>query len=1053
MKKITLFLLSGMLPVLASGQAKTVPYASGLYQDSDWTVVDVNKDSKTWTDESSSYSFSGSGYTTGKKFTYHSSNSADDWFISPAITLEAGKEYKVKFFNKNTYAERLEVKVATSNDVEELASGVKIAGYEDAKHSGYIRVSGLFTPEQTGEYFIGIHAYSTPNQGWIYITGFEVVENVFAPASVSKLTCTPGEERALTATLAWELPTTDNDGAALPEGASFDEVTIVRDGKTVASLDGTATSWTDTEATGLTPGKHSYEVSVVVNGAKSAPVKVDSKYIGPVQAQVLPFDANVKAMTQEDFDLLWTPVKGRESASTANWEFKVSSYYGNSIQYCGGSGKRQDDWVISPSMKFAEAGIYRLSVKMSYNTSSKTRFDILLGRGSVIGGYETVIKNFTSIPSTDTDYEIIFPVESPGEYGIAFHAYDETGSYNTYCIRNFVVEKWVMTPAQVADLTATVNDDATVSLAWTNPARSNVDTDLTSLAKVELYCDGELAETFGEAAPGAAMTYVHTPAAAGVHTYHVVAYSVDGPADGEPVKVTTGWVGDETQELPYTTSFASTDPTVPIWSGLNANEDGSEWVIKNAAVLAVNKDGGYGYRNNDYLLSPYFNLTPGYYKVVYSIKGAGKNVEMKIGTVSDKNDVAATFTQLGTVKLPGQSYASDYTVVFKIETEGRYAIALLNDMITSSSDYDTQVTKFSLAVEPVLPQAVTDLVVTPDPDMGLYATVSWMNPAQSTVEGVVPELVKAEVSRNGEVVATITEGLAAGATADYVDEVPNAGEYTYSVTVYTADGASKATTVKSPWIGAGMDLPWNCDESFSQAGWTMFNINNDKYTDGSPKTWETNSSSIYILSTAVNTNDWAITPRLNFNDGHVYTITVKAGYSSEAGEFDLVYGTALDPEAMTVPIATVNVDTHKYNEALTEQTFKVKAVNPAAAALMVEEAGEEDNVVVVPAGVGTIGLHANKPLDIVVKRFAINGGVALGIVGVESDKVGGVTLSGSTVSFGSTADEVAVVDLAGKTVMAAADADSISLAGLAKGVYLVRATFGNEIVTVKVLNR
>ncbi|MCM1309441.1 MAG: T9SS type A sorting domain-containing protein [Bacteroides sp.] len=1065
MKKIVTFLLAaGLLPATIWADSKTAPYASGLYQDSDWTVVDVNNDSKTWTDDKSSDHFKGSGYTTGKIYSYSSSNPGDDWLISPAIYLEAGKEYKAKYWvQTGNYIESLELKYAVEGNAQALSSGVLLTGFtEEKKYNNSERQVAVFTVETSGDYYFGLHAYSPKDKGWIYVTGFEVCENVFAPAGVSSLTCTPGEDRALSATLTWTLPTTDNDGAPLPEGASFDEIIIKRDGAPVrTNIDANATEWTDSETAGLTPGFHTYEVAVVVNGAQSAFTSVTSKYIGPVEAMALPYDAGVKTLTQDDFDLFWVVVKGRNSTTTNNWKLAISSYSGNNIQYSPGSGKVQDNWLISPQMKFTEAGVYKLSINMSYTNYTKTDFDILLGSGTTIGGYTDVIKNYTDIPSNDTDFEIFFTVETPGEYGIAFHPHASESSYYAYYLKNFKVEKWHSTPEHITDLTTTVNDDATVTLNWTNPSKTNTGADLTDLTKVELYCNDELAETFTDVTPGTAMSHTHTPATAGVHTYHVVAHSSEGAADGEPVKVTTAWVGDETQTLPYTTQFAATDATAPIWSGLNANDDGSQWVISTSgATLAVDKTQD-AYRNGDYLLSPYFDFTPGYYSFRYTIKGAGKNAKLSVGTVSDKTDVAATFSSLGSITLPGQSWTSDYEIVAKIENEGKYAIALYSNDYVSSSDYNIVVTKVQFAYKPVLPDIASNVTVTPAANLSLSATISWTNPSTSNVEGITPELVKAEISRNGEVIGEVTSGLATGEEAFYVDEtVPNAGEYTYSVTVYGPEGAStaKPTEVKSPWIGAGLNMPFDCSDGFRGAGWTIFNVNNDSNNYG-PITWEAGYNSIYITSGNNTPDDWAITPRLNFNPGSRYKVTVTSYYSNDYGpvDWDLHFGTSVDPESQIIKIATI----HTSNPSASKQTdvFYLETTSVGEVVLVAEFDDEEEGdteeeetpaAISVPSGVGTIGMHANNKGAFNVSQFSIiEEKTSSEIEEIEAE--GNIIVTAEAVIFGAEASSAAVVDLAGKTLASGSNVTSLPLTSLAKGVYVVTATIDDKTTTIKIV--
>ena len=59
-----------------------------------WTFIDANKDEKTWV-------FSADGVPTRVYYSYHSTNQADDWFISPEITVPAAGTYVVRFTCKS----------------------------------------------------------------------------------------------------------------------------------------------------------------------------------------------------------------------------------------------------------------------------------------------------------------------------------------------------------------------------------------------------------------------------------------------------------------------------------------------------------------------------------------------------------------------------------------------------------------------------------------------------------------------------------------------------------------------------------------------------------------------------------------------------------------------------------------------------------------------------------------------------------------------------------------------------------------------------------------
>lgn len=1038
---------------LSAGAAEQLPYYSELGGDSNWSVYDVNNDGKTWVSGTDS-NMSATGASHLIKYSWNTAMAADDWYISPAIHLEAGVEYKTKIWYKcsKSYPEKFSLSYATGSSVSDLAAGTQVYSME-IKTDKWTKKAETFTVPETGDYHFGIHCFSDKDKMTVYLTGFEIAEDVFAPAKPGSLTCTPGEDRALTATLSWVLPTTDADGMALPEDASFDAVTVYRDGIQVAQLEGTATTWTDDATAGLTPGYHTYEVSVTINGFSSAKAEVNSKYVGPVEAYTLPYTLDFPNMDQEAFELFWTPVKGRNSTTTENWKFTPSPYYGNRFSFYPGSSKTSDDWLISPQFKFEEAGTYKLTLKMAWNGANTTNVDVLFGEGNTIGGYEQVIGTMTKIPTDATEFTFYVDVDTPGEYGFAIHNNKQESTYSTYYLSAFSVVRSLLTPVHVSDLLATVEGE-NVNLTWTNPTLTNTGTTLTQLEKVELYRNNELIQSFTETAPGEVMTYLDTPGISGVITYHVLPYGPQGAAEGEAVKVNTAWVGDETQALPYTTSFANNDVTRPIWSGYDANNDGNTWVIGTSAKLGTDIDNDY-YRNNDYLLAPYMDLEAGFYELAYSIKGGAKNKVFAVGVVSDKANAPTTFTKLGEIKQTA-TYNTEYKVVVNVAQGGHFAFALLdNDWVDSRNDNPDEVTKFSAQWLAVVPEPATGLAVVPAADLSLSAEITWTNPTSTNVAGVVPEITKAVISRNGVEIGTVEEGLQPGETASFTDsEVPSAGIYTYSVAIYGAQGCSAkaAPSVASPWIGGGLDLPYVCDNEFTASEWTIHNVNGDIRSEaagGGPITWEVNSSYMNCTTTSGLPDDWAVSPRLTFIEGHTYEIEVASytGYSYDPVTWDIHFGLGVNHTDMVKKLATVHTTAQLKKDAQTN-VFRIKA-ETAVPALLSDEEGEagDANVVNVPAGVGTIGLHANATGSISLCKFAVTDTTYTGVgtLGSESN----IAIYGDLMMLGARAEIVSVYDLGGKCVMRVANADTVNLAPLAEGIYVVNARYIDKTSTLK----
>ncbi len=83
-------------------------------------------------------------------------------------------------------------------------------------------------------------------------------------------------------------------------------------------------------------------------------------------------------------------------------------------------------------------------------------------------------------------------------------------------------------PAPPHDLTATALDDSTVELTWINPSTQSDGTPLDDLAGINIYVDGELAETYATSDTGALITYdiIVTP---GRRTFYVTAVDNESP--------------------------------------------------------------------------------------------------------------------------------------------------------------------------------------------------------------------------------------------------------------------------------------------------------------------------------------------------------------------------------------------------------------------------------------------------------------------------------------------------------------------------------------------
>ena len=200
-------------------------------------------------------------------------------------------------------------------------------------------------------------------------------------------------------------------------------------------------------------------------------------------------------------------------------------------------------------------------------------------------------------------------VDTPGEYNIGLHANAETSaSSTTYYLYSAKVDEYPIKPAQVNDLSATINGDK-IDLAWTYPAKTNAGTNLDAISKAEITRAGTIVATIDNPAPGSAASWSDNNPENGFNTYAVIIYGVNGAADGTPATATSDWFGDPTQPLPYSFNFKTSDKALfNLYTVVDANNDGYTWALgNNGVVLKMNSTEDYS-TSRDYLVTPPFDM-------------------------------------------------------------------------------------------------------------------------------------------------------------------------------------------------------------------------------------------------------------------------------------------------------------------------------------------------------------------------------------------------------------------------------------------------------------
>ena len=423
MKKIFLVGLALMTTTMGFAQ-KTVPYFSVMADentrrvDSEWTVINANEDGKRWSYSAYDFFLRDTGYPCGVIYerSFESPKDADDWVVSPAITLEGGKKYKVSWYSlTHGFKEQYELVMAQGNSLAAMTGGdattvVQITDYMQfhaMDHNFYVVI-----PETDGDYNFGFHVFSPADAYRLYLNCFTIEDFVLTPAAVTNLKATnEGEE--LKVNLSWKLPTLDDTNAELA-AEDITAVKVYRDEELIATLPGDATTYTDESIT--VSGFYTYSVAAVAEG-EGAAESIKTSYVGPMAAVELPFASDFS--DSETVNTYWTFIDGNGDGLTWKYYNEWGTMY---LVYANSSTSTvEDDWVISPLMHFPGAGEYKVIWNgYAYNGN----MDFWIGTGKTLD--QMTMRFGTIDPSqlksfSRSDKELTLNVPVGGDYTIAIH--------------------------------------------------------------------------------------------------------------------------------------------------------------------------------------------------------------------------------------------------------------------------------------------------------------------------------------------------------------------------------------------------------------------------------------------------------------------------------------------------------------------------------------------------------------------------------------------------------------------------------------------------------
>lgn len=504
---------------ITGANVDAVPYANALNSAdlfADFGVIDSNKDGSTWSYDSSY----------GTIYKWNSSNNGDDWLISPAIKLEAGKKYHFAIDAKAAganFPEKFEVKLGTEAKASALTqsviSEVTVSSTEFATYE-----NENISVAETGYYHFGIHATSDADQLRLTVANFlvEVGADAAAPDAVTDLSVVATENK-LEATVSFKAPTKTVGGDDLTDLTQID---ILRDGAVIKSLTegvapGAELSYVDNDET-LTVGKHVYQVIPYnTNGIGMKSEKVSVFLSAVIQ---VPY---VVDFTQSGSLDVFNVIDANDDGKTWKWSSSNGAFYTYH------SENAADDYLISLPIHFVAGKSYNLTVNAKGSTAYPERFEVKLGKAATVDGLDKVILPATvANAGVYVDYESSFSVEEDGDYFVAIHAISDA-DMSTLSVAKLIIEKGAepTAPAAVADFTVTAGAQGALeaNVSFTAPTTLVNGTTATGTLNVDIYRDDVVVKTLENIDYGSEQTWKDETVENGkVYTYQVIPSNADG---------------------------------------------------------------------------------------------------------------------------------------------------------------------------------------------------------------------------------------------------------------------------------------------------------------------------------------------------------------------------------------------------------------------------------------------------------------------------------------------------------------------------------------------
>lgn len=432
-------LISMLLLCFASTVAQVV-YTTNFSTEEEfktWTVFDVNGDEKTW-------QYDDSAQPSKVFYSYHSSNAANDWLISPAITSTQTGFVAVSIKVKgSSYEEKLQVYYGKSATVEAMTTPVSevLSLYDTEKTYLY-----LINVTANEPIYLGMHACSESDRYRLYLCEVKVqfTDNP-VDLSVSEITSPVSDFNLGQETVKIKVK---NEGSVAVE--SFD-VSFAIDDDTIATekinqnlavgaemlyefitkadlslprKKFALKAWTS-HSDDINPNNDSMEQNVLHKASATLPY-------------VMGFESNEYTEDIQFFNL---------NEDDGNWDLYSDPFWSLShtgdycLAYNYNRNNNGNDWAILEPIEITEAGYYVLKFWYSGDDNHPEKLGVYYGTECNPTAMTKKIVEYAPFARSAYEESInIFYIDQPQTIYIGFHAFSDKDE-NWLCVDDVLLEK------------------------------------------------------------------------------------------------------------------------------------------------------------------------------------------------------------------------------------------------------------------------------------------------------------------------------------------------------------------------------------------------------------------------------------------------------------------------------------------------------------------------------------------------------------------------------------------------------------------------------------